>query len=88
MSLFSNQVDILERIKMAAKSHRFGNNCGGYKQIFPPPEKSSLEKYLKLMESAHVFIPGPDEKRRQEVKQFLIQRVWTALYEWSRCRCI
>lgn len=64
---------------MAAKAHRFGNSCGGYKQIFPPADKNSLEKYLKLMESAHVFIPGPDDKRRQEVKQFLIQRVYTQL---------
>lgn len=79
MSVFLNQVNILERIKIAAKAHRFGNSCGGYKQIFPPSDKNSLEKYLRLMESVHVFIPGPDDKRRQEVRQFLIQRVCTQL---------
>jgi hypothetical protein len=59
-------------------SQTFPDNCGNFKQVFPPRDKTALEKYIKLLQHAcDIYEPVLDDERRMVIRRFLIQKVRT-----------
>jgi len=70
------QANMVRRLKADSMSQMFADNCGNFKQVFPPRDKIMLERYIKLLEFAcGVYEPEYDEKRKMEIRHFLIQKV-------------
>ena len=67
---------MLAAVQADYSSHAFADGVGEYRQIFPPRDKATLDRYCKLLESAHVHISKEDAAAEElEIKRFLLRKV-------------
>ena len=70
------QNEMVRKLRADAASRKFADDGGRFRQIFPPRERSQLDKYAKLLETACSFYePSLETERQQEVQRFLVQKV-------------
>jgi len=71
---------MVRKLRADAAAQKFADDCGRFKQIFPPRERSQLDKNMKLLETAcSLYELSFDSEQKREIQRFLVQKVWKIL---------
>ena len=75
---------MVRKLRADAASQKFADDCCRLKQIFPPRDRSQLDKYMKLLEMAcSLYEASADTEQKQEIQRFLIQKVRKILLKFT-----
>jgi len=74
-TLFLAQSEMVRKLKAGAAGLKF---AGRLKQIFPPRERTALDKYIRLLETACSLYESNLEtlEQKQEIQKFLVRKVY------------
>jgi len=70
------QSEMVRMLRADASGQTFADDCGRFKQIFPPRDRSQVDRYVKLLATAcDLYEPSFETEQKQEVQRFLVQKV-------------
>ena len=80
---------MVRKLRADAAAQKFADDCGRFRQVFPPRERSHLDKYVKLLETAcSLYELSFDAEQKQEIQRFLVRKVnLCGKYRRNSTRC-